>query len=78
MSDEINQLEETIQAAIDVQSKKIMPIHWGAFTLALHDWNEPVIRAGKKANELNIPMVVPVIGEVMRLDSIASDAKRWW
>lgn len=33
--------EETIQAALDVKSKLVLPIHWGAFTLALHDWTDP-------------------------------------
>ncbi|MDX5320600.1 MAG: MBL fold metallo-hydrolase, partial [Bacteroidota bacterium] len=32
--------EETAKAAQDVQAKSFMPIHWGAFTLAMHDWND--------------------------------------
>ena len=42
--------EQTIQASIDVQSKKMMPIHWSAFNLSLHTWTEPVERALKAAN----------------------------
>lgn len=35
--------EETVQAHIDVQGELLLPIHWGAFTLALHEWSDPII-----------------------------------
>jgi len=47
--------EETAQAGVDLEAKKIMPIHWGAFKLALHSWTDPVERVTKKASELGIP-----------------------
>ena len=70
--------EETVQAAMDVNSKRFMPIHWGAFTLSLHAWTEPVERAGVKAEELSMSMSTPRIGEVMTLDSVSVDYKKWW
>ena len=36
--------EQSAQANIDLGGKVMMPIHWGAFDLALHKWSEPVIR----------------------------------
>ena len=36
--------EETAQASADVKAEKMMPIHWGAFTLSLLDWDDPVKR----------------------------------
>ena len=44
--------EETAQAGIDVKAKAIMPIHWGAFKLALHSWTDPIERVSRKAEEL--------------------------
>lgn len=35
-----------------------MPIHWGAFKLALHDWTDPVESVLKKAIQLNVEIVV--------------------
>ncbi len=70
--------EETVQAAIDVNAKVMMPIHWGAFTLALHDWNDPAIRVTKTANKLNIPITVPEIGAEIRLDSLVLASNPWW
>ncbi|PRX54839.1 MBL fold metallo-hydrolase [Flagellimonas meridianipacifica] len=55
--------EETAQAGLDVGAERIMPIHWGAFKLALHTWTDPIKRVAKKSNELGIELVAPKIGE---------------
>ena len=69
--------EETAQAGVDVKAKKIMPIHWGGFKLALHEWTDPIERVSKKASELNLPMVTPTIGESIELNS-KKEYKDWW
>lgn len=70
--------EETVLASLDLQSKLVLPIHWGAFTLAYHDWTEPVERATAKARELNFPIATPRIGQALVLgDSLIPDEK-WW
>jgi L-ascorbate metabolism protein UlaG (beta-lactamase superfamily) len=69
--------EETAQAGTDLNAKRIMPIHWGAFKLALHDWTDPVERVTKKARALQIELITPQIGEPIHLnDSVASS--NWW
>ena len=70
------QPEESVQAAIDLNSKLYFPIHWGKFDLAKHQWKEPIRRAVQIANEKNIPIASPRIGEVFRLDSIPNE--NWW
>lgn len=69
--------EETIQASVDVQAASMMPIHWGAFKLALHEWTDPVVRAGNKAKDLGVQMVTPIIGEAIVVDSNYPSSK-WW
>lgn len=69
--------EETIQAAVDIKSKMTMPIHWAAFTLSLHSWTDPVERALKKAEELNVPFCTPKIGEPVIIGKSYPDGK-WW
>ena len=70
--------EETAQAGIDVKAKKIMPIHWAGFKLALHEWTDPIIRVEAKAAELNIKVIAPQIGqEIMVKDSVSTYAN-WW
>jgi L-ascorbate metabolism protein UlaG (beta-lactamase superfamily) len=34
--------EESVKAGADVQAKKIMSIHWGAFKLSQHSWIDPI------------------------------------
>lgn len=70
--------EETAQAAVDLQSKLLMPIHWGAFTLALHDWTDPIERVTKKAQELNMPVTTPKIGEPIIIGESGFPAEKWW
>ena len=69
--------EETVQASIDLNSKVLMPVHWGKFTLSLHPWKEPVERAVKAAVELKINMTTPMMGERLRLDSMTLGSP-WW
>ena len=70
--------EETAQAAIDVDAKQMMPIHWGAFTLALHSWVDPVERVTAKAEELNMPVITPKIGEWIYLGDNNTYSEKWW
>jgi L-ascorbate metabolism protein UlaG (beta-lactamase superfamily) len=70
--------EETVQATLDVQGKVLLPIHWGAFTLAMHGWDDPINRVTAAAQRLNVPIRTPKIGQmILPLDDTASDL-RWW
>jgi len=70
--------EETAQAAIDVKAKIAMPIHWGAFTLALHSWTDPAERLSKKAQELGQSIIIPKIGESIQLKELKVENSNWW
>jgi L-ascorbate metabolism protein UlaG (beta-lactamase superfamily) len=70
--------EESAQAAIDVKTKIAMPIHWGAFTLSLHAWTDPVQRIIKKADELGLSLITPEIGELIRIDSTLQRSITYW
>lgn len=70
--------EETAQAAVDVKAKLMMPIHWGAFTLAFHDWTDPIERLSAKAKELNMPLTTPKIGEPLIIKDSIYPTSEWW
>jgi L-ascorbate metabolism protein UlaG (beta-lactamase superfamily) len=70
--------EESVQASIDLRSKLALPIHWGAFTLALHDWYDPIERFTKTARELHVPAATPKIGEPVIIGKPSYPAARWW
>jgi L-ascorbate metabolism protein UlaG (beta-lactamase superfamily) len=69
--------EETAQAALDLKAKRLMPVHWSKFTLALHPWNEPVSRVTAAATKLGVQVTTPMIGEQIVIDSLYPDQK-WW
>lgn len=70
--------EETIQAGMDIGASALMPIHWGAFQLALHSWTDPIERAVIKAGQLNSILVTPKIGQPIMIDSLEGLDTSWW
>jgi L-ascorbate metabolism protein UlaG (beta-lactamase superfamily) len=70
--------EESAQAAVDLKTKIMMPIHWGAFKLALHSWTDPIKRVSRQAAELNMPLTAPKIGESIFIDSNKFPNDDWW
>lgn len=69
--------EETVQAGIDLKAKKILPVHWAKFSLALHDWDEPIKRITSEAAKKGMSLIHPMIGEEVDLDN-QTEYKKWW
>lgn len=69
--------EETAQAAIDLHAKTLLPVHWGKFTLALHDWDEPVKRLLQKSKEFGLQLTTPMIGEPVIVNQ-HYPSSQWW
>lgn len=77
--------EETVQAALDLKAKALLPVHWGKFRLGMHSWNEPVKRVLIKAEELNkeqgigdkLQVATPKIGEPLMINGNYSP-NNWW
>ncbi|HAH24799.1 MAG TPA: MBL fold metallo-hydrolase [Prolixibacteraceae bacterium] len=69
--------EQTVQAAIDLKAKVLMPVHWAKFALALHAWDEPIERVAKEAHRLNRRIIHPMIGEEVNLNETVATVE-WW
>lgn len=69
--------EETIQAAMDINAKITQPIHWGAFTLSLHSWTDPIVRAQAAADNKGVTLCTPEIGEAVLIGEEYPMSK-WW
>lgn len=70
--------EEAANACEILGAKVVMPIHWGAFVLSSHAWDDPPERFTAAAEEKDIEVVTPKQGETMRLDSYEDYQERWW
>jgi L-ascorbate metabolism protein UlaG (beta-lactamase superfamily) len=69
--------EETITAALDLKAKMLLPVHWAKFELALHEWNDPIIRVVKSAHAQGQSIATPHIGEPVVLGSVPPNTA-WW
>jgi L-ascorbate metabolism protein UlaG (beta-lactamase superfamily) len=69
--------EETVQAAIDLQAKKLLPVHWAKFSLSVHAWDEPIIRIKRESEKRNVKLLHPMIGEAVSLDQDQIFSS-WW
>lgn len=69
--------EETAQAALDLQARVLMPIHWGKFALGLHPWKESIERIMRVPEGSRPPLLTPRIGRIVTgIDTARSE--RWW
>lgn len=69
--------EETVQAAKDLNAKVLLPVHWGKFKLALHDWDDSILRVTKSAAEQQQQIITPLLGETITLGENYPDSP-WW
>ncbi|AMG11150.2 MBL fold metallo-hydrolase [Vibrio vulnificus] len=69
--------EESVQAHLDLQGQKMMPIHNSTFDLAMHDWHEPMEKARQISEEKGVTMISPEIGQRLVLNE-ESPLKPWW
>jgi L-ascorbate metabolism protein UlaG (beta-lactamase superfamily) len=69
--------EETVQAAVDLKAKALLPVHWGKFRLSMHAWKDPVTRVLAKAEEVNMKVLTPKIGQPITLED-DSQIETWW
>lgn len=86
--------EQAMQAHLDVQGKVMLPVHWGTFNLALHNWTEPVERIRAGAGKLGIRFIAPRPGATVDVakiieqgqekgqeqqgQALAEQSKPWW
>ena len=68
---------EIPQALFDLRTNNFMPIHWGAFKLALHSWTDPIDQLQKSIDGTDYKMATPEIGESFIIgDKFPST--NWW
>lgn len=69
--------EESVMAAKIINVKKVIPVHWGAFVLSSHGWDDGPERFVKEAEKHDLSVITPRICETFSLDD-APTANYWW
>lgn len=70
--------EEVLKATQDLHATRLFPVHSSKFKLAFHPWDEPLTRVTELNKVHNIPLVTPIIGEVVNLKDTTQQFKQWW
>lgn len=70
--------EQAVQAAKDAHAKWLIPVHWGAFKLSNHAWDEPPQLAVTAAQEQNVNLATPRIGQTVNYANISEYNEHWW
>ncbi len=70
--------EEAIAAVGILGADTAMPVHWGAFSLAYHAWDDSVERFVAAGEETGLQIVTPKIGETLKLNEPGDYQERWW
>ena len=60
--------EESVQACRMLHAKLAVPVHWGAYTLSDHPWDDPPRRFRQRAWELNQDCRIPILNQVISID----------
>ncbi|MDH5365539.1 MAG: MBL fold metallo-hydrolase [Cyclobacteriaceae bacterium] len=69
--------EQTAQAGTDLKAKNVMPIHWGKFTLSIHNWREPVQRFVKASTAHQYNVIIPELNTAFTVPDTTS-ISTWW
>ena len=72
------QPEQVIQAAKDLNAKRLFPVHSSKFSLANHPWDEPLKRISECSKNSGISLMTPIIGEKVNLKDSTQQFTQWW
>ena len=70
--------EEAVSAANILHARVAIPIHWGAFTLSDHPWDDPAERFTLNGEETGLNVVTPKLGETVEWSHLGDYQERWW
>ena len=69
--------EQAVRAHMDLQGGVLLPMHYATFNLALHDWDEPLIRCLNAAVQHEVRVLCPPPGRTVNLSDCTHNAV-WW
>ncbi|WP_164021626.1 MBL fold metallo-hydrolase [Pyxidicoccus trucidator] len=68
---------QALQAHELVRGRRLLPIHWGTFSLAIHAWDEPAEVLAAEARKQGVALVTPRLGHPVELTGDVPSAP-WW
>ena len=69
--------EEAVQASIDLKGRYLVPVHWGMFNLATHNWYDPIQESVKFSKIHGVKLMTPKLGQLISLEEQTMTTD-WW
>ena len=69
---------EVLQAAKDLNAKRLFPVHSTKFALSLHAWDDPLKQITEFNKTIGLPLITPMIGELVNLKDSTQKFSEWW
>ncbi len=69
--------ENALKALALLGGGSFLPVHWGTFNLAIHDWDEPAETLLQLAPQQGVQLVMPLLGEPVEPSRVEL-VKPWW
>lgn len=70
--------EEFLVASKNLNAKRVIAVHNSKFSLALHDWKEPLEKITQLNEQEKIRLITPKIGEKVNWEDDAKVYEKWW
>lgn len=70
--------EEQVNVIKDLKARKVLSVHSSKFALGNHAWDEPLKKISENSKLYNLPIITPMIGEKVDLDSDTQKFTEWW
>ncbi|MBB3014124.1 MBL fold metallo-hydrolase [Cupriavidus alkaliphilus] len=70
--------EQAAQAAEDLRAKALLPAHVGRFSIAAHDWDEPLNQIDRASRGRPYRLLTPSPGALVLLDNETQRFPNWW
>lgn len=68
---------EVLLATKQLNAEKLLPVHWGKFSLALHSWTAPIDSLLDLAKDQKAKIFTPKIGEPLYINQ-ENITTKWW
>ena len=65
--------DETGRAAADVKARRVVPVHWGAYSMAYHPWAAPFRQSVLAMRELGVNPATPLQGQMFDVETATSE-----
>ncbi len=70
--------EDVAKSAAELGAKRLIPMHNGKFSIALHDWKAPLDMITEASKDKDYTLLTPIIGDKVNLDMEGQTFAPWW